>query len=734
MSATAERRAAQLVVILALLLFGFYGLVTPLFEASDELWHYPLVQHLANGGGLPVQRAGQTDAEAPWRQEGSQPPLYYWLAALATMPLDDHDWRTIRRINPHSDMGVPTRDGNVNIILQTPQAYAFPWQGAALAVRVARLVSVLLSAGSVWFAYRAAAQLFPRHGERDPRAWLRLSVPMIVAHTPMFAFISGSVNNDNAAVFFGTLGTWWALRVWRLRDLSLRSALLAGAIAGLGALSKSSVLGVLALFSLAALLAQDDAAMTRSAWLRRRALWIGGMTLVTLAISGWWFVRNRALYGDWLGWNAFLDVVGRRDTPATLAQLWSEREGFVWSFWGVFGAMNVIYPPWVYDVLNALSGMALLGIVWRMMRGKVSPAGWRALALGGTWVGLTFIALLRWTSLTPASQGRLMFPCIALIATGLAYGWWAWHRAVLLGSVFALSALAWLTPLLVIAPAYAPPADGWARPLAQRVGAAFGDAVHLVAAEPEALTARPGDAVTLHLNWELRQPVTRNYSVFVHLVDEHDVILVQRDMHPGQGRLALSELPAGRRWSDFYTVRIPAWALAPATLRWVVGVYDHATGERLTLPDGADRLFLDAALTLQARTTETPLLRYTNGVALLSYEASTRVLRAGETLTLTTSWRREALPSGEWAISLQLLDEGANKIAQHDATQSLAQWAPGAPITLTHPLAVRADAAPGVYRLLLVWYSPQDFKRAPAYDEHGQFVGDQIVLTRFRLP
>ncbi|MCX7938667.1 MAG: hypothetical protein N2545_04425, partial [Thermoflexales bacterium] len=131
MSIAQERRFALLITLAALLLFSFYGLTTPLFEASDELWHYPLVQHFASGGGLPVQRAGQTDAEAPWRQEGSQPPLYYWLAALATAPLDDSDWRALRRINPHGDMGVPTRDGNVNAILHTPQERAFQWVGAA---------------------------------------------------------------------------------------------------------------------------------------------------------------------------------------------------------------------------------------------------------------------------------------------------------------------------------------------------------------------------------------------------------------------------------------------------------------------------------------------------------------------------------------------------------------------------------------------------------------------------
>ena len=40
--------------------------------------------------------------------------------------------------------------------------------------------------------------------------------------------------------------------------------------------------------------------------------------------------------------------------PASLAQLWSEREGFVWAYWGVFGTLNVDTFLLEYD--NARAG------------------------------------------------------------------------------------------------------------------------------------------------------------------------------------------------------------------------------------------------------------------------------------------------------------------------------------------------------------------------------------------
>ena len=60
-----------------------YAVLTPVFEASDELWHFPMVQHLANGHPLPIQ-VFDPELAGPWKQEASQPPLYYYLGAALT--------------------------------------------------------------------------------------------------------------------------------------------------------------------------------------------------------------------------------------------------------------------------------------------------------------------------------------------------------------------------------------------------------------------------------------------------------------------------------------------------------------------------------------------------------------------------------------------------------------------------------------------------------------------------
>ncbi|TMC52333.1 MAG: hypothetical protein E6J26_09190, partial [Chloroflexi bacterium] len=658
-------------------------------------------------------------------------------------PIDSSNWRELRRINPHADNGVPTRDGNANAVLHT-RAEGFPWSGAALALHVARLLSSVLSTLSVGFAYWLARELFPHS------ASLRFGTMLFTALVPMFAFVSGSVNNDNAVVLFSTIGVWWALRTVRLGDLSARGALLAGVVTGLGALSKSSALGLVGLFALAALFAfvrgrQPDGHVTLRRLARYGAIFLAGVAL----IAGWWFVRNQVLYGDWLGWSAFLDVVGRRVPPASLAQLWSEREGFVWAYWGVFGTLNVVIPHSVYDLLDLLALLALLGGAWALVRlgaqrrfNAVPPLAWFQLSLCVVWLALIFVSLLRWTALTPASQGRLMFPCLAVIAAGAAFGMSQIHRALLWTTAAALALLALLVPPLLIAPTYAQPAPLRGAGPARALHAVFANAIELVGDDEPASGALPGQEVTLRLYWRMSGSVSRNFSVFVHLLDDNDVVVAQRDMYPGQGSLATSELTPDFAWRDYYTLRIPRrGVLPPQRLRWEVGLYDHSTGERLqTLTENqtVDALRFGALALAPNTDDRAPLLTFTSGMTLLAYDFAPRSVHAGESLTVTLQWRADRKVNADYKVSVQLLDEDEHKIAQNDSVPAggnapTSTWQIGALVSDTHRLQLAANAPSKVYRVLLVCYLPEGSARLSAYDERGQFVGDQIELARIRV-
>jgi hypothetical protein len=131
-------------------------------------------------------------------------------------------------------------------------------------------------------------------------------------------------------------------------------------------------------------------------------------------------LRNRLLYGDWLGlhnFQALSRMTRARVQPLALVREWS---GFIKSYWGVFGAFNVIFPESVYRFFYLLTGVGIAGAVAVLVRGRSAlPRGVVLLAL----LSLTnLIAVMYWTSRVWGSQGRLMFPAIASTAVLFAVG------------------------------------------------------------------------------------------------------------------------------------------------------------------------------------------------------------------------------------------------------------------------------------------------------------------------
>ncbi|MCP4418646.1 MAG: glycosyltransferase family 39 protein, partial [Chloroflexi bacterium] len=328
-----EKRWLRLILGLFILLGVSYALITPVFEASDELWHYPMIRHLADGNPLPVQVFDPAQA-GPWKQEASQPPLYYYLGAALTFWIDASDMETIRWENPHVDNGILTSDGNINLTIHNPDWS--PWQGMLLAVRIVRLFSVLLGTATVYLTYLIGKELVPKRPE------IALGAAALNAFTPMFLFISGAVNNDNLAIPLASLALLIMIRVvsgrYSVTDY-WKNWLLIGTVIGLAILTKEGTFGLLPLALGTIFIAywkRWDAALRRDGTaLHGDGFWreifrTVGQTAVSflilllpvILIAGWWYWRNIVLYGDFLGWNAFIAVLGQRAHPASLAQLW----------------------------------------------------------------------------------------------------------------------------------------------------------------------------------------------------------------------------------------------------------------------------------------------------------------------------------------------------------------------------------------------------------------------------
>ena len=784
------RRAERTILVSILALFTalgvIYSVVVPPFEASDEKWHYPMVKYVADNRALPVQVPG---VETPWRQEGSQPPLYYALAAAATFWIDTSDMGTVRHLNPHVDPGA-TPDGNVNLAVHHPARESFPWHGTVLAVHLVRLLSVLMGTAAVYLTYLIVREVVP-----DEPA-LALGAAAVHAFTPMIVFISGSVNNDNLVVPLSNLALLMLLRLlrhrtpakvasgsgdgltsgWRTSSLvaghrltfarvAVGRYLLLGFVLGLAALTKTSSLALTVLTALVVVVR----AVRRRSW---SEFLVGGLaTLIPfLAVSGWWFLRNLRLYGDLSGLNVFTEILGTRDVPAGLAQLWRERYSFAAGYWGNFGGINVPMPAWVYTVLNALSILAALGLLVLLLRRIFATQEHLLIChlsffICFLWGLGVFVPWLWWARVTWSSQGRLVFSAIStwslLLTLGLA-AWLPrrWGRVAVAAFALFLLGLAVAAPFAWIAPAYALPdplTDAQVAAISHRVEAGFGgpgavapDSVtvmHLLGYDLEAEAVLPGGQVAVTLYWEALAPADRDYTVFVHLLGEGELLVAQRDTFPGLGLLSTTWLEPGYRWADRYVLQVPDTAYAPDLAQIEVGIYDPATGVRLAATAPSGESLGDNVRFGQVEVRPVPgdvpnpiSVNFGDRMELAGYDLSARVVQPGDTVALTLYWRGLQRMDVNYTVSAQLVDAGQRKAAQHDGwpldgAAPTSAWEPGRMLTDPYALAVSQDASPGVYDVRVAVYVLEEgsITHLPVIPAGGQMLAEYVVLTRARV-
>ncbi len=163
------------------------------------------------------------------------------------------------------------------------------------------------------------------------------------------------------------------------------------------------------------------------------------------------------------------------------------------------------------------------------------------------------------------------------------YTQWAGREPV---AEFAGAAAGLLGPRLVVYPTGVSPADVTERPAsivkvggAQLVGATLGRP------DPEAPEVgvdvqrrfKPGDVVGLRTFWQLDQPFTDDFFVFVHVLDAAGNTVAQRDTPPWQGRFPTSSWRSGTLVVDVNDLQLPP-TLPPGTYTVVAGMFDPATG------------------------------------------------------------------------------------------------------------------------------------------------------------
>jgi hypothetical protein len=704
-----------LIILLFVVQASWYNRLIPPFEGPDEAQHFAYVQWLAAGRGLPPQ--GATAWETPLEQEASQPPLYYFLAAIPVRLFDLTDPVAIYRPNPHYPAPMPHQlPDNENRAIHYA-ADTRPLRGAWLGLYVARGVTLFTAVWLIIAVFGLARQLSP------DSPGLALGAAFVVAATPQVLFLSTMVSNDIPAALFSTL-TLWGLVVWLKRATapSFWSPLLTGVSLGLASLTKVSALLLVLPVSVGLLW---WGVSRRRAW---SALFREGVVMAVslTAVAGWWYLYNWWRFGSPVGlethsyapWS--LSQAGILMSPT---ERWIEviRSAWIALGWGAVRPDGWAYAPlWIFLVL---AGTGLLRLTWHTWSGNQPEARQRLAFVALLLLAIAVMALFLevWMRQVVATHGRLLFPTIGAIATLLVLGWHSLHRHLPWLVYAYLFAWALLTPWLLLQPAFQPrlltaseaaillPRLGWLAWAEERQPLA-----EIIRVTVPQKTAVAGDVVPVELCWQALGETTTNYSFMVQFIGPDNGLAAARRTYPAHGLHPTSQWQPGDAACETVHIQIPPELDQTLVYAVEVGLINHETGASLRLTDAVGNELPDrfvGKIRLATAQTSYATLPDANGAPLhlLDYQFDTD-WRRGEVTLLSLQWAAARPLAAEYQVFVHLRDaQSGVTVAQADGPPlagwyPTSWWPPGEIITDRRSFAVPDDLADGRYILVVGFY------------------------------
>ena len=238
MMITRETRILALITLLYLALAVTYSFVVPLWEAPDEPSHFLYARYLAQNGYLPSPTYYAEDIAGSFEgdyilsiYEWHHPPLYYLLGALALRAIEPQHKLSAPYVFPSIDPDLAYQDS----LFVHQSKGPFDLSEDELGPRLLRLLSILMSMGTIWVTYQTARQIFPS----EPL--LALAASGVVSFIPQYTFISASVNSDNLANLLSALALLLTAK-WITEENSYGKTLRLGLLCSLALLSKTTTL------------------------------------------------------------------------------------------------------------------------------------------------------------------------------------------------------------------------------------------------------------------------------------------------------------------------------------------------------------------------------------------------------------------------------------------------------------------------------------------------------------
>lgn len=737
------RRQITLILLAFVLLAFAASVINPLHEATDELRHYRFVQHIVQLRRLPVQ------GEMACQAQGHHPPLFYALGALATFWIDTgRDVCYEPPTNPfwqyrYWEVG----DDNKNLYLHGADE-SFPWAGEALAAHIVRGLNILLGAATVYLTWLMARVIWRR------RPSIALGAAAFVAFNPMFVYMASAINNDVIAALSGTAVTFACVVLLHDKNgLSRKWGLVLGLLYGLALMSK---------FNLAAVGVLIGLSVTFVAWRHKQwRLWLEVALIslgVTILISGWWFVRNQMLYGEPTGVERLTELWGVRNPAESLGLAIYELD-YTWtSLWGRFGYGQVPLPDPIYSGLRWLVGLGLLGLLVPFLRRQWSElrAAGPSLLILAVDVVLLFGVLFNYLLISPAgAMGRFFFPALPALAILTFYGfsrwadWLAGAKGEKGASWLVTGGLALLTLIALVAylqPAFARPASFAAdRAVPNPTNAQFDGFVILRGYDINTDTVQPGAVLQLDLYWEVTGQPPGNYLMFLHLIDENGLMVVQRDTHPGLGSFPSSQWQPGDRFVDSVRLHLPETMYAPGEATLSLGLYaPDAYRLGITAADGSglgDALPL-ATISLQPAVGETPnplRQNFNDLLQLVGYGYNGRRFQPGDELEVTLYWQALQPLAADYLVEVQLCEEPCADwmkplaTAVHPLQPPTTTWQTGKTVSDTVKITIPPGISTDNAFIHVALIDPMTKEPQNVLADDGHILEDRLLLAKVRI-
>jgi hypothetical protein len=244
----------------------------------------------------------------------------------------------------------------------------------------------------------------------------------------------------------------------------------------------------------------------------------------------------------------------------------------------------------------------------------------------------------------------------------------------------------------------------------------------------------------------------RDYLVSIYLVDEGGKVWPQSSREALDGDYPTSLWEAGQVVRDRFNLVVdPEIPRAVYELR--VGLYDEQTRSYLpvvVLSEGgapSESISLGQILVRDRRRQfEVPPIEHPltanlgEVVSLLGYDLEEDEIAPGDVLRLTLYWQAQQEMDVSYTVFVHLLDAQNRIWGQRDSVPDGGQypttgWLAGEVVEDEYEIPVDPAAPSGEYLIEVGLYdaAQSGYPRLPVQDEHGQIIGDRILLREVKI-